>query len=85
VCFGQGCDDVFGISAGVLLQQCLDRVELVSDVFEFLVEVLAVVGNPVLDGFEQIPREVIVVAFGIAVLCDVFEPLREELLIGLRC
>ena len=53
--------------------------------FEFFVEVFAVVGEPVLDGFEQIPREVGLITLRIAVFCDVVEPLGEELLVGLRC
>ena len=41
--------------------------------------------NGVLDGFEQIPGEVGAIAFGVAVVCDVFEPLSEEVFVGLRC
>ena len=74
MCLGQWCDDVFGALGVILAQKCLDRVELVSDVFELFIEGFPMVSEPVLDGFEQIPWEVILVAFGIAVCCDVFEP-----------
>ena len=45
--------------------------------FEFFIEGFAVVGKPVLDGFEKIPWEVCLIAFGVAVLCDVVESLGE--------
>ena len=57
-----------------MLQKGFDIAELVSDVFELFIEGFPMVSEPVLDGFEQIPWEVILVAFGIAVCCDVFEP-----------
>jgi len=38
---------------------------------------VAVVGEPVLNGFEQISWEVILLAFEVALLCDVFESLGE--------
>jgi len=68
-----------------LAQQVFDVAELVSDVFEFFVEVFAVVGEPILDAFEQIPREVSPVALGLSVFCDVVESFGEELFVGLRC
>jgi len=82
---GDGWDDVFGTFARVCAQECFEITELVSDVFELFVEVFSVVSEPVLDGFEQIPGEVGAIAFGVAVLCDVIEPLAEEVFVGLRC
>ena len=77
VCLCDGGDDVAGTLVGVWAQEYFNVAELVSDVFEFLIEGFAVVGKPVLDGFEQIPWEVCLIAFGVAVLCDVVESLGE--------
>ena len=44
---------------------------------ELFIEGFTIVSKPVLDGFEQIPWEAILVAFGIAVFCDVLESLGE--------
>ena len=72
---GDGCHDVLGTLAWAFTQERFDAVELVSDVFELFVEVFSVVGEPVPDRFEQIPREVGTVAVWVAVCCDVVEPL----------
>ena len=59
-----------------------DVAELVSDVLEFMVKVFAVVGEPVLDTFEQIPGEVGLIACRVSVFCDVVEPFGKEHLKG---
>ena len=49
--------------------------EGVTDVLEFIVEVFAVPGEPVLEGFEEVSRETGRVSCGVAVICDFVESL----------
>jgi len=53
-------------------------VDGVADVFEFVVEFLAVVLEPVLEAFQKVGGEVGAVATGIAVSGDGLEALRYE-------
>ena len=69
MCLGQWCDDVFGALGVILAQKCLDRVELVSDVFELFIEGFPMVSEPVLGGFEQIPVSTF---FDIVIVADLW-------------
>lgn len=85
MCLCHGCDDVFGRFAGTLRKERFDACKLVSEVFELLVKLVAVVGEPVLYGFEQVGGEVLLESLRIAVLCDVVESLSDEPLIVSGC
>lgn len=78
-----GCDDVFGRFAGVLRQERFDIGELVSDVVELFVKLVAVVIEPVLYDLEQVGGKVLLVALWIAVFCDVIKPSGDEFLVVL--
>ena len=61
---GHWRNDVFDHFAGVLwLEQFFDAIQLVAYMFEFFVEFIAVIGKPVLQALEQIPREIALIAF----------------------
>lgn len=59
----------------------IDGKQLVSDVFEFFVEVITVIVKPLLYAFEQIAREVLRVTLVISVSYDVIEDVIDELLV----
>ena len=61
-----------------------DSVEGVADVFEFGVELVAAMLEPVLETFEQIGREVSAIAGGIAMGADGFEAFRDQRLVASR-
>ena len=65
-----------------LLDECLYTGEGVTDVFKLIIEVLAVPCEPVLEGLEQVAREVGQVALGVAVALDGIESLDKEQLVA---
>jgi hypothetical protein len=65
-----------------LLDECEDTGEGVTDVFKLIIEVLAVPCEPVLEGLEQVAREVGQVALGVAVALDGIESLDKEQLVA---
>ena len=77
MCLCHGCDDVFGPSGWAFFQLYFDAIELVAYMFEFFVEFVAVVSEPVLQALEQVPWKVALIAFWIAVVYDRFEPLAK--------
>ncbi len=80
---GQGVDFFFPVASGLIdVHLDVQTVEGVADVFEFVVIVLAAMGEVVLEAFQQIGGEVRLTAFGIAVGGDVGEALFEELAVA---
>lgn len=78
-----------GVDLGVFLTGSLadfyvdfQAVEGVADVFQLVVEVLAVAGEVVLKAFQEVGREVGASAFGVAVGSDVGEAFLEELTVS---
>lgn len=72
-----------GLSVWMLLEERLDGAELITNVFEFFVEFVAVVSEPVLDAFEQVSWKVAELLLPVGL--DILEPLCDEFLVGLWC
>ena len=61
-----------------------DLVERVADVLQFVVKLVAVVLEPILEAFEQVGGEVRAITRGIAMQRDLCEPIGEQGMIAHR-